>query len=678
MVLYLLLRAHGRRLETERAQRLQEEVRYQLLAEETATGLVIAVEGHVAWANAAAHRLLQGQAGPHALAGRALTDFTAPDERTDLQRKADATLAGERAERFSRQRLLRLDGVPVDVDIGLTRTNWNGRPAVHLTLHDVTAFNHLTRAFRLLAEGTGVALRAADEASLGDGVCRAAVESGGLVLAWMGLAADAQLDVVSDASEAPALLEALRPLVKDLRAGATPAARAHRTRATVVVNDMAAADDFPAWRAAVGRQGVKSAIALPLVTDGETVGVLSAASREPAFFSAETVQVLERLADAVSYGLGRVRLAARAREAEAALLQREREARATAALLRATYEAITDAVVVYDERGVVTAANEAARVALDDDPTGWTADEVSVRVGLAVVHPTPLEQALGGISTVDAELVVPALPELSLLFSAFPVRDRDGRVTGAVTMTRDNTERVRQAAALRALASRFDRAREAHEANLARELHDDLGQSLTALKLQLAALEAQVDAAGAPAKGLVDPVVETSALVDETLVRLKGIVAGLRPRALEHLGLAAALRGELRAFASRSGVACDLSIDDALAPNPDLSAALFRIAQEALTNVARHAAAARVHVTLEAADGGVRLVVQDDGRGFRPREVSLSLGLLGMRERAAALGGQVRVDSAPGAGATVTAWLPWPQDPPSSRGGDDDARAAGR
>lgn len=673
-LLYVLLRAHARRLEAKRAHLVEAEVRYRLLAERTAMGIVIAVDGRVAWANAAAHPLLLGEAPPQALAGRELADFVHPDEHADVWREA---LAGEPVDRFARRRLRRLDGVAMDVDVGVTRTEWEGRPALHLTLHDVTALSRLTRAFRLLADGTSVALRATDETTLCEGVCRAAVDSGGLVLAWVGLATGDQLHVVADASREPAVLEALRPLVKDLRAGTTPAAAAQRIRARVVIDDVAAADDFPEWRAAVSRQGVKTAIALPLVVDGETLGVLSAASREPAHFVGQTVQVFEQLADAVAFGLGRVRLAARAREAEAALVEREHEAVSTAALLRATYEAITDAVVVYDARGVVTAANEAARVALGGDPTGLTADQVSERVGLAVVHPTPLEQALAGSSTVDTELSVPALPGLSLLFSAFPARGPRGEVSGAVTVTRDNTERERQAAALRALATRFDHALEAHEARLGRDLHDDLGQSLTALKLTLAALERQVDTAGPAAPALVDRVVETSALVDEALARLKAIVAGLRPSALEHLGLAAALRGEVRAFAARSGVACDLSLDDALAPGPETSAALFRIAQEALTNVARHAAATRVHVTLEAADGGARLVVRDDGRGFTPRSVALSLGLLGMRERAAALGGQVRVDSAPGAGATVTAWVPGLRGP-LPRGGDGNARPAGR
>ncbi|MEW6434961.1 MAG: GAF domain-containing protein [Myxococcota bacterium] len=666
-LLHLLLRGHSRRLETERA-------RYRRLAEETLTGLVVAVDGHIVWANDAAQLLLQGPTTRQPLEGRALADFTPAGARTDLQRTVDALLAGAPVERFSRHGLRRPDGVPMDVDIGLTRTLWNGAPAVHLTLHDVTALNQLTCAFRLLAAGSRAALRTDDEAGLHEGVCRAVVESGGFLLAWIGLVDGERLNVVGSSSVEPKLLEALRPLMQDSPSESTPTAKARRERATVVVHDVATADDFPAWRAAVERHGVKAAIALPLTSGGETLGVLAAASGAPARFTAETVQVFERLADEVSFGLTRLRLAARAREAEDALRKREREARAAAALLRATYEAITDALVVYDDSGTVVAANEAARVGLGADPTGWSADAVAARVGLAAA-PLAVRQALAGASTVDAELVLPALPELSFRFSAFPVRDGDGQVTGAVTLLRDDTERVRQAAALRALATRFDRARATHEAHLARELHDDLGQSLTALKLQLATLEAQVDAPDAPARALLDPLVETSALVDEMLVRLKRIVAGLRPHLLEQLGLPAALRAEARGFAARTGLACDLSINDALAPDPETSAALFRIAQEALTNVARHATATRVVVTLDAADGALRLVVRDDGRGFRPEEVSLSLGLFGMRERAAALGGQLRVDSAPGAGATVTAWVPWP---PPSRGGDDDARAAGR
>ncbi len=213
---------------------------------------------------------------------------------------------------------------------------------------------------------------------------------------------------------------------------------------------------------------------------------------------------------------------------------------------------------------------------------------------------------------------------------------------------------------LRALAVRLQAVREEETARISRDLHDELGQLLTGLQLDLAELEAAVDAP-APAEPLLDKVVAASELTGTIIAAVQRIAHDLRPAALDRVGLPAGLRQEARRFERRTGVEARVeAAPDFPELSRDAATALYRICQEALTNVARHAAARHVRVTLSAGPDQVVLEVEDDGRGLAPgsEDRPASLGLLGMRERALALGGEVAFEAAPGGGTRVRARLP--------------------
>lgn len=214
-------------------------------------------------------------------------------------------------------------------------------------------------------------------------------------------------------------------------------------------------------------------------------------------------------------------------------------------------------------------------------------------------------------------------------------------------------------AALRGLATRQQDVREDERARIAREIHDSLGQALTALKLDLAAAR-EVAQRGAP--GLVERLGETAQMVDDLVKGVRRIATELRPPILDELGLPAAVEWLARDFTRRSGLACAVHVHPSAKPiAADLATALFRILQEALTNISRHSAAARVDIDLSVKSDVVTLEISDDGRGITEAGASGpgSLGILGMRERAAALGGVVEVGPRPdGAGTRVAAWFP--------------------
>jgi signal transduction histidine kinase len=193
---------------------------------------------------------------------------------------------------------------------------------------------------------------------------------------------------------------------------------------------------------------------------------------------------------------------------------------------------------------------------------------------------------------------------------------------------------------------------------MAREIHDELGQALTGLKMDLAWLQKHTRP---KQKDLLQKFGDMSDLVDTTIQDVRRIATELRPGMLDDLGLVPAMEWQLQEFQKRSGIRCRFTSDlEEVALDAEETTVLFRILQETLTNVARHASATRVEVSLDEEQGYVRLRVQDNGRGITESEVegSRSFGLLGMRERVLLRSGDFSIQGTPGQGTAVVIKLP--------------------
>jgi two-component system sensor histidine kinase UhpB len=191
------------------------------------------------------------------------------------------------------------------------------------------------------------------------------------------------------------------------------------------------------------------------------------------------------------------------------------------------------------------------------------------------------------------------------------------------------------------------RAQEEERARVARDLHDEVNQSLTGLLLRLEAVRE-----AAPPE-LEPELADTKALANQAMRELLSLARQLRPTALDDLGLAAAVAGLVERI-SRSGTEAGLSEEgDLTSLDEDVQLVLYRVAQEALSNAARHSGAERIEVALRRNGEGAELVVSDDGRGFAFEESERGLGISGMRERALLIGGELTIESRPGQGTTV-------------------------
>ena len=250
-----------------------------------------------------------------------------------------------------------------------------------------------------------------------------------------------------------------------------------------------------------------------------------------------------------------------------------------------------------------------------------------------------------------------------------PIQER-GEIVGAVVVFKDTTERKRAEAQLqdslrrlRKLSGRMEGIREEERGRIARELHDELGVGLTCLKIDLSRLGGLIgERLSSVERAKVDEKIRgMKEQVDSTITSVQRIVAELRPGVLDDLGLVAAIEWQCRDFQRRTGIACHCAVShEDLRVDPEHATAVFRICQEALTNVTRHAQATEVQVRLEDQGVGLLLQVSDNGQGIPHDRLAdaKSFGLLGMRERAGLLGGDVQIKTREGEGTTILLHLP--------------------
>lgn len=266
------------------------------------------------------------------------------------------------------------------------------------------------------------------------------------------------------------------------------------------------------------------------------------------------------------------------------------------------------------------------------------------------------------VSTVHSEIVRPdgSLREVELVVAALPDHERtfvQMVITDVTARLQEKRDLLHSRRTLRELSASLVEAREEERRRIARELHDELGQRLTALKLELAAQQ--------QGRGTEAPTERLQAMmdmVDDTVAAVRRIAMDLRPPMLDDLGLHAAIEWLTRDFERRSGIQVTLRLVDSPEPiQQNIATAVYRIVQEALTNMARHARASQAVISMETRGRRLQLVVEDDGQGF-PKDPSTaprgSFGLIGMRERVHMLGGQITLKNAASGGARLVVRLP--------------------
>ena len=342
------------------------------------------------------------------------------------------------------------------------------------------------------------------------------------------------------------------------------------------------------------------------------------------------------------------------------------------AQLRGIVDSAMDAIITVDESQHIVMFNAAA-----EQMFGWPQSE-AIGVPLATFIPQRFREAHSehvrrfgetGVSSrrMGALRVVKGIHRNG---DEFPIdasisQHTDGAAKFFTVILRDVTERVaaeqallRSKEELKVLASSAHQAREQEQHRIARELHDELGQALTALRMMVVWVRERIDDNDADLIGKLE---RMSELLRETIASMRRISSELRPLILDDLGLVPAIETLVERFSDRTGIACELMVNDTGQPLADAyKTAVFRIVQESLTNIAKHAQATQAEVIIAEVDGEIVITVSDNGVGFAVGDScpQSSRGLLGMRERAYLLGGRLDILSELGKGTMLEIRLP--------------------
>lgn len=359
----------------------------------------------------------------------------------------------------------------------------------------------------------------------------------------------------------------------------------------------------------------------------------------------------------------------RQRRAEEALATREREFRTLA-------ESSPDHIARYDRHCRLLYANPQLRKALNWG-LGRPLEEMlglspMSRAGMARENWMPIKEYQAVLERVidtgeageyEFSASQPSGKTKVYLLRTVAERNPQGEIIGVLAVGRDitalkETERRLEESRvqLRKLAAHREAARENERKHIAREVHDELGQRLTALRMSVSLLRIQF---GALDPGLLENIQNILRLVDDAILVTRDVATALRPAALD-LGIASALEWLLDQFMVNTGIDAELSTGkDSIVLEEERAIGMFRIAQESLTNIARHAGASRVRITLEKRKTRYVLEIRDDGRGFDPAiPKPKALGLLGMRERALVMNAELTLSSSPGNGTAIVLSLP--------------------
>jgi len=426
------------------------------------------------------------------------------------------------------------------------------------------------------------------------------------------------------------------------------------TKQTVLVPDTR---KEPEWQLVKGADHVRNWMGVPLVVSGKVIGLYSVDKIEPNFFQTEHARLAETLAARAASAIQNAQLFAQSQRYVSELEERIAERKQIEAALRESeeryrelFENAQDAIYVHDLDGTYTSVNRAA-----ERLSGYTRDEIVGHNFAEFMAPEHIHRLREGIfrtlakngeTTYEVEVISKNGRRVPVEVSSRAIYEK-GVMIGVQGTARDITERKHAQEALQMFSRQLIEAQEDERRRIARDLHDQIGQALTAVNMNLHTVQRVCTEPKA------SPFIKDNIdAVNEALRLVRDLSVDLRPPLLDDLGLATALRWYVARYARRTGVMTEVLVDlpDTERYSRELETACFRIAQEALTNVARHARASHVSVQLTIQDHVLLLAIRDDGVGFAPAALlklapRATLGLLGMRERAETVGGTLEINS---------------------------------
>jgi PAS domain S-box-containing protein len=636
-------------------------------------------QARVLYANPAAERMLGLVPAEHV--GRNTLELIHPDDRDAI---TTIFREGTHKPGIHRSVVFRFRTASGDWrSLEAVATNCLGDPAIAgivVNAHDVTEQTNLSRALRTLTQGNQVVVRATDEASLLADVCETMVAAGYL-LAWVGYAEHDSAHTVRPLASAgrTEYLKHIRVSWGTDQLGSGPIGTAIRTRSVQVLKDMHRSSGFVPWRAAADQYGFRTGCALPLIVSDEAIGAIMIYDGEFGAFDPASVAALSELAADLAYGIGRLRDAERLARSEALL----REAQAITHVGHWQWDLTSGRIdwladEMFAIHGIVPDQWRGTREAFldlvhpDDRPSVMEGFERmlsgdAIDLEHRIVRPNgdiryvcervPASRGAnaGHILGVCQDVTEAKVAAIALQRANEELRLKTDQARSSLEKLRVSDQQRRHL--LGAIVS----AQEAERRRVANDVHDDSIQMLAAAVIRLGSLRNQITDPALSAR-----LGEFSSSLSRSIESLRRLVFELRPPSLDRDGLDVAFRESVLDWAAEESVSVTVMCKLAARPSTEERVVLFRIGQEALNNVRKHARARSVSVSLEEVGGGILLRVADDGVGFTcgPRAANSArhFGVANMTERAEQAGGWLRIDHPP-SGTVVEAWIPINREP---------------
>ena len=647
---------------------------YHSLVDLSPEAIILHDEGIITYANAAALELLNIESQTQ-LIGSNVMDYVPAEYREIIRDKIKTDM-----ESFSTEPLClkakRKDGAEFYLESLASAIKTGKGKSVQVLIRDVTKqkvteleLRKANRALEALSAINQTLIRAENEENFLNDVCRIICDIGGYLMAWIGYKQKDKEKTVKPVvwkGVEEGYLSLIKVTADEGQYSFGPAGVAIRTGQTQVVQNLEAEWANPAWKEAAAKRGYRSIIALPVKTGTKTIGAVAIYSENNNSFDKEETALLERISDDISFGITTLRAKVEKDKAEQFLIESEDR-------YRSLIELSPEAIIVHTEGKVMYANNSTLKYlcaankeeligkSMADLMPGEYKEEIHEKMRRAKEMP-------GIVDTLQMKFLTPKGNPMYLEAVGAPVKYL-GKPAGQVII-RDITARKlyeeelsNSREQLRSLAAHLQDATETERARLAREMHDELGQYLTGLKMDISFLRDTIEETveGDNRNAILERIDSASELLNTTVHSVRKLSADLRPAVLDSLGLLAAIEWQAEEFQNRMGIACScfLTVEEVSLP-PDHTTAIFRIFQESLTNIAKHSHATRVSIEFGKENNFYLLEIKDNGKGISEEDKAKvnSFGLLGIRERTYLFGGSTEITGLPGKGTTVRVTIP--------------------
>lgn len=610
------------------------------------------------------------------ITGKSLTDTIIPPQYREMHQKGmelyRQTGKGPVLNKIIEISAVNRSGAEFPIELTIIPVRYNGSVSFSAFIRDISlrkkAEEKILKANRLyffISQVNQMIVRTTNQETLFKEACRIAVELGKFSLAWIGLVDEATESVVPVvyAGEENKYLSEIKPIsIKDIPEGHGPTGQAIRNGQYYICNDIEADPAMDPWKDAALSRGYRSSMSLPIIKSGKVVGAFSFYAPVKNFFDDSEIALLEEATGDVAFALEVFEKEEMRRKAEQGIVESERRYHTLA-------EVSPVGIFHTDAAGSTTYVNPRwCQI------SGITYEKAMGNGWFEAVHPDDRDMLRRNweeatrhqqVSVSEYRFVRPNGSTAWVIGQAIPERDADGAIVGYVGTTTDITDRKlaekemeESSQKLRQLTTHLLNIREEERKRIGREIHDELGQQLTAIKMDISWIAKKTDPSQEAFKTKLQNVI---ALLDGGNQSIRRILNELRPVILDDYGLLEALRWQAQQFTANTHipVAMTASESDMRIPE-EISTCIFRIFQEALTNITRYAKATQVKVSLDIDSDSVLMNIEDNGLGFDTEltKTKKSFGILGMKERVASLNGRFDLSSVPGNGTRISIHIP--------------------